>query len=65
MRKNFVIQTPLNLSDIYNMVYSLVLTNKIDSTREYFRVLDLQSEIPSDISKWPPYEIEMFAADLQ
>ena len=51
MRKIFVIQTPWNLSDIYNMVYSLVLTNKIDSPREYFRVLDLQSGEPSDISK--------------
>ena len=28
MRKLFVIQTPWKLSDIYNMVYSLVLTNK-------------------------------------
>ena len=51
MRKNFVTQTPWNLSDMYNMVYSLVLTNKIDSPREYFRVLDLQSVLPSDISK--------------
>ena len=51
MRKNFVIQTPWNLSDIYNTVYSLVLANKIDSLREYFRVLDLQSGVPSDISK--------------
>ena len=51
MRKNFVIQTPWNLSDIYNMVYSLVLTNKIDSPREYFWKLDLQSGVPSDISK--------------
>ena len=51
MRKNFVIQTPWNLSGIYNMVYSLDLANKIDSPREYFRVLDLQSGVPSDISK--------------
>ena len=45
---------PLRLpysADIYNMVYSLVLTNKIDSPREYFRVLYLQSGVPSDISK--------------
>ena len=33
------------------MVYSLVLGNKIDSPREYFRVLDLQGGVPSDKSK--------------
>ena len=36
MRKNFVIRTPWNLSGIYNMVYSLVLADKIDSPRVYF-----------------------------
>ena len=40
-RKNFVIQTPWNLSDIYKKVQSVVLANKIDSPREYFRVLYL------------------------
>ena len=48
MWKNFVIQTPWKLSGIYNMVYSLVLANKIDSPRQYFRVYDLQSGVP----KW-------------
>ena len=51
MRKNFVIQTPWILSGIYNMVYCLILANKIDSPWEYFRVLDLQSRVPSDVSK--------------
>ena len=37
------------MSDIYNMVYSFVLTDKIDFPREYFRVLDLKSGVPSDI----------------
>ena len=36
MRKNFVIQKPWNLCGIYNMVYSLVLANTIDSSRVYF-----------------------------
>ena len=46
LRKFFVIQMPWNLSGIYNKVYSLVLANKIDSPREYFRVLLLQSGVP-------------------
>ena len=44
----FVIQTRLNLSGIYNKVYSLDLANKIDSPREYFWVLHLQSWV----TKW-------------
>ena len=46
--KNFVIQTHWNLSSIYNKVYSLILANKIDSHREYFRALYLQS----GVTKW-------------
>ena len=37
----FVIQTPWNLFGIYKKVHSVVLANKIDSPREYFRVLYL------------------------
>ena len=51
MRKFFVIQTPWNLSGIYKKAHSEDLANKIDSPREYFRVLDLQSGVPGDISK--------------
>ena len=38
-QKNFVIQTPWNLSGIYKKVHYVDLANKIDSPREYFRVL--------------------------
>ena len=48
LRKYFVIQTHWNLSGLYNKVYSLVLANKNDSPREYFRALHLQSWVP----KW-------------
>ena len=48
MRKKFVIQTRWNLSSIYNKVYSLILANKIDSPREYFWALYLQS----GVTKW-------------
>ena len=41
LRKKFVIQTPWNLSGIYNKVHSVVLAYKIDPPREYFRVLYL------------------------
>ena len=37
--KNFVIQTPWNLYGIYKKVHSVDLANKIESPREYFRVL--------------------------
>ena len=36
MRKKIVIQTPWNLSGMYNNVYSFVLADKIDSPREFF-----------------------------
>ena len=46
LRNIFVIQTPWNLSGIDNKVYSFVLAYKTDSSREYFRVLYLQSGVP-------------------
>ena len=46
--KNCVIQMPWNLSGIYNKVYSLVYTNKFDSPRECFRILQFQSWV----TKW-------------
>ena len=55
--KNFVIQTPWYLSSIYNMAYSLVLGNKVDSPREYFRLLYLQN----GITKWY-IEVEYIAS---
>ena len=44
-----------NLTSIYIKVYSLILANKIDSPREYFRVLYRQS----GITKWY-FEVEYF-----
>ena len=45
LQTNTVIQTHWNLSSIYNKVYSLILANKIDFPREYFRVLYLQNGV--------------------
>ena len=47
-----------NLSGIYNKMHSLVWADKIDSPREYFRVLYLQSGVLSDILKWISYFIK-------
>ena len=57
LQKKIVIQTHWNLSSIYNKVYSLILANKIDSPREYFRVWYLQS----GMTKWN-IEVEYFVS---